>query len=58
MMIKGVQGTIVSFEAKYKLGQNRSDDDFHGIYNNLISKDPENKMAAIMKKYFKSKLSA
>jgi transcriptional regulator len=55
-MIVGVVGHVLSFEAKYKLGQNRSDEDFTGIYNGLRSNKQDDELANCMRHLFPRKL--
>jgi transcriptional regulator len=56
-MLCGVSGVITTYEAKFKLGQNRSDEDYSGVYNGLVSEDPNNQLAKVMVELYPDKIS-
>lgn len=56
-MIDGVVANVIGFKAKFKLGQNRSNEDFSGIYKGLKAIDNDNGLARMMLKLFPEKLN-
>ena len=53
----GVEARIESFTAKFKIGQDYSDEDFRGVHRALLKKDPGNRLAKWMAELFAGKLS-
>lgn len=55
-MMVGVEARIESFEAKFKIGQDYSDEDFRGVHRALTAADPASPLARWMRELYGAKL--